>query len=420
MVGASTDRLYEIAPDTGAATAVGSADVFGTPGGGVNHPSGLASHGTVLYMTGTSTGSLYTLDTVTGVAANVGALTGEGITENSPQGIASRTDVFSIDPSTGTITYTGSPAAAGTEYTLQAQASDHRNSDGGGTSNVIDATIPITITVVNPPPPPPNQGNPSGSQTPPPGNPSNTQTPGDQSDSQTPGDPPDSQTPGDPPDSQTPGDPPDSQTPGDPSDTQPQPPSRFTDIENLTHAANIDYIVTAGITLGCDRQGTRYCPNDPVTRAQMASFLARALKLSAPDDPTVGVFRDVGSNNHRDNIRAIAAVGITLGCDKTGDHYCPDRFVTRAAMASFLARAFKLPAPDDPTIGVFSDVQSSNNHRDNIRAIAAAGITLGCDKTGDRYCPDRFVTRAEMASFLARALQHTTNTLDLPEQPGAS
>ena len=80
-------------------------------------------------MTGNQANSLYTLDTTTGAATPIGTFTGPGITENSPQGITSKTDVFAIDPSTGAITYTGHPAAAGTGYTLKAQASDNLSSN---------------------------------------------------------------------------------------------------------------------------------------------------------------------------------------------------------------------------------------------------------------------------------------------------
>ena len=74
----------------------------------------------------------------------------------------------------------------------------------------------------------------------------------------------------------------------------------------------------------------------------MASFLARAMNLSAPTDPSVGAFADIVGNVHRDDIRAIAAEGITTGCNEAGTLYCPFRFVTRGEMATFLARALKL------------------------------------------------------------------------------
>lgn len=55
---------------------------------------------------------------------------------------------------------------------------------------------------------------------------------------------------------------------------------QFVDVTGGPHADNVDAIVAAGITAGCtDPQS--YCPNASVTRAQMASFLARGLGLSS-------------------------------------------------------------------------------------------------------------------------------------------
>jgi len=41
--------------------------------------------------------------------------------------------------------------------------------------------------------------------------------------------------------------------------------------------ADIAKIAEAGITKGCNPEGTEFCPGDPVTRGQMAAFLNRAL-----------------------------------------------------------------------------------------------------------------------------------------------
>ena len=45
----------------------------------------------------------------------------------------------------------------------------------------------------------------------------------------------------------------------------------------------IEAIAAAGITLGCNEAGTLYCPHDPVRRDQMASFIARGFELAATD-----------------------------------------------------------------------------------------------------------------------------------------
>ena len=54
----------------------------------------------------------------------------------------------------------------------------------------------------------------------------------------------------------------------------------FTDVDpNGVHAPSIDALFAAGTTTGCAQQPLRYCPSQPVTRAQMATFLTRALDL---------------------------------------------------------------------------------------------------------------------------------------------
>jgi SpoIID/LytB domain protein len=163
-----------------------------------------------------------------------------------------------------------------------------------------------------------------------------------------------------------------------------------------THTEAILAIHDAGITAGCDSDS--FCPDATVTRAQMASFLARALDLEPAEDNR---FRDVTSGStHAGAINAIADAGITLGCNKAGTRFCPEQAVTRAQMASFLARALGL----DPIGGrQFSDVPADSVHLGAINAIAAAGITKGCDSAGTSFCPEKALPRAEMASFLARS-----------------
>lgn len=78
--------------------------------------------------------------------------------------------------------------------------------------------------------------------------------------------------------------------------------------------------------------------------------------------------------------------------------YCPLRSVTRDQMASFIARALNLPAASSD---YFPD-DAGSQHEADINRLAAAGITNGCGN--GEYCPTEAVTRDQMASFIARAL----------------
>ena len=66
----------------------------------------------------------------------------------------------------------------------------------------------------------------------------------------------------------------------------------FVDIEGNPHEEDIRFIVKRRLTVGCDLDGPRYCPDSPVTRAQMAAFLVRALRLDTTV-PFLGVYSDV-------------------------------------------------------------------------------------------------------------------------------
>jgi uncharacterized protein YkwD len=162
----------------------------------------------------------------------------------------------------------------------------------------------------------------------------------------------------------------------------------------------IEQIAGADITQGCNPPvNDRFCPDDPVTRGAMAAFLARALGLPKESDID---FRDVSDSVFADSIERIASADITLGCNPPdNDRFCPDNYVTRAQMAAFITRALNL----SPGRGIdFSDDDRSKFEAD-IEAIAAAGITAGCNPPSNTmFCPRDYVTRGQMAAFLARAL----------------
>ena len=179
----------------------------------------------------------------------------------------------------------------------------------------------------------------------------------------------------------------------------------FGDITAHQFADEILWLAEEGITRGC-AVAHSFCPSSPVTRAQMASFLARALDLQAPRQ-SAG-FGDVDpSSAHAANIEALYAAQITTGCNQEPLQYCPSKPVTRAQMASFLARALDLETPRQRA--GFDDVDPSSAHAANIEALYAAQITTGCTQDRLAYCPSRPVTRAQMAAFLARALNPATN-----------
>lgn len=107
-------------------------------------------------------------------------------------------------------------------------------------------------------------------------------------------------------------------------------------------------------------------------------------------------FADDDGSVHEADITELHRRGITRGC--AADRYCPDRPVTRGELATMLVRAFDLTGPTGTS---FADTHSSE-HRSAISILAHNGITKGCST--DRFCPERAVTRGELATFFTRLL----------------
>jgi predicted outer membrane repeat protein len=117
----------------------------------------------------------------------------------------------------------------------------------------------------------------------------------------------------------------------------------LTDVVGSVFEDDVCWIHRHGITRGCNPPAnTRFCPDDLVTRGQMAAFLVRALDLA--DDGGGNHFTDDNGSEFEGDIARLAAAGITRGCNPPANtRFCPDDLVTRGQMAAFLHRALTLP-----------------------------------------------------------------------------
>ena len=174
------------------------------------------------------------------------------------------------------------------------------------------------------------------------------------------------------------------------------------------HAPAIEVLEAQGVFEGTACAGGPdtaefFCPHDPIERWVMAVWLARAIGVDAGiESAATSPFADVGDDEWwAPYVTRLASLGVTRGCKTEPARYCPRGTVTRAQMASFLGRAYRLRAGGEDV--AFTDIAGSV-HAGNITALAAAGVTVGCDIRPARYCPDQDVTRGQMATLLHRAL----------------
>ena len=165
------------------------------------------------------------------------------------------------------------------------------------------------------------------------------------------------------------------------------------------YAAPVAALAEAGVFDSTECGPNRFCPSESLDRETMAAWTVRVLDGEDPPAVSATRFSDVDpASFYAPFVERMAELGVTTGCGD-GTRFCPDDSVTRAQMAVFLARAFGLePGP----VPGFSDVPADAWYLDQLTALAASGITRGCDD-GTRFCPGRDTTRAQMATFLWRA-----------------
>ena len=135
--------------------------------------------------------------------------------------------------------------------------------------------------------------------------------------------------------------------------SSPPPPvaqSRFADVDDDEWwMPYVERLADLRITFGCKANPLSFCPDETVTRARMASFLVRAFNLA--EAPSAG-FADTEGSTHEANIDALFAAGIAVGCKQDPLRYCPNDPVSRAQMATLLRRVLdSRPEPASFTIG---------------------------------------------------------------------
>lgn len=169
----------------------------------------------------------------------------------------------------------------------------------------------------------------------------------------------------------------------------------FTDVPATAYYADaVAWAVANGITTGTDEN--TFSPNAPCTRAQVVTFLWRA--MGSPEPRSAGTFTDVdASSYYAKAVRWALENGITSGTSATT--FEPNAVCTRAQVVTFLMRAL-----DGRSYGSagFADVAASSYYADAVAWAVANGITDGTGAT--TFSPDTQCNRAQIVTFLYRAV----------------
>ena len=167
-------------------------------------------------------------------------------------------------------------------------------------------------------------------------------------------------------------------------------PNDYWAVNEITEMSKLNYFV--------GYEGSYFKPNNPVTRAQVATLLVKALNLNNSFEEQV--FNDVPEEYWASGaINTLYREGYVNGYE-TND-FRPKDPLTRDQLAALFSRAFELK--ETTKTADFNDVQPSNWAYQDINRLAAAGITTGDENKNFR--PRERVSRAQFAVFLYRTLR---------------
>lgn len=176
----------------------------------------------------------------------------------------------------------------------------------------------------------------------------------------------------------------------------------FSDVSpNAYYKTAVDWAASEGITSGSDKE--HFSPDKLCSRAQTVTFLWRA--NGSPAVSGNNPFTDVAPEDYfYQAVLWAVQNGVTSGTSAT--EFSPYKQVTRAQVAAFLHRAAGSPNPQ--SMARFADVSSSAYYANAVSWAAASGITTGTSASA--FSPDKGCTRAEIATFLYRSKNGSTQT----------
>ena len=134
---------------------------------------------------------------------------------------------------------------------------------------------------------------------------------------------------------------------------------------------------------------TEFNPGGDVTRADMALFLYRTFKIP---ESSKDYFSDDDGHPAEDAINAVAEAGIASGV--TATRFAPGRTLNRMQMASFFRNALGISAGSTDHF----DDDDGLVHEGSINAVARKEIVAGCGTR--KFCPKAKIKRGQMATFL--------------------
>jgi hypothetical protein len=178
----------------------------------------------------------------------------------------------------------------------------------------------------------------------------------------------------------------------------------FADVPR-SHPAWEDVQIVAARELMNGYSDLEFGAGDPLLRKEAAAVLVRAFDLPMVPLPPVPSFGDVDVNDWSyPFIESLVAAGVTDGCSAVDALFCPDDPLTRAELAAFMVKALGWNPATAPQVPYFSDLPDPAAHWsfNFVQLAAQAGLIGSCG--GGQFCPAEPVSRVDTAGAMRNLL----------------
>ncbi len=166
----------------------------------------------------------------------------------------------------------------------------------------------------------------------------------------------------------------------------------------------IERLYEKGIAGGCSSNPLKYCPDNYITREQMAKFITNARGDTYLENPCISQFKDVSNSSlFCPYIENIKNQGLVMGsCSSSNWYFCPSNYTSRETMAIWTVLGIER-RPGDLIWNFFSDITGDDLKERLIEKGYVLGIYEGCSSSPPLFCPNDNLTRAQMAKFIVHA-----------------
>jgi chondroitin AC lyase len=190
---------------------------------------------------------------------------------------------------------------------------------------------------------------------------------------------------------------------GEPVPERREPARNFTDIQGHWAAQSIQDAVGKGLVLGYP-DGT-FKPDKPITRAELALLLAKALQLQGEESEAPVADQKAIGGWAKKAIAQLIKAGIFSGY--ADGYFRPNQPITRAEFAVVIARVLGLDTSSNAGTGFADDAKIPAWAKAAIEALRLKGLMDG--QQNSMFVPGGNVTRAEAVNMLIKLLEMLQN-----------